>query len=93
MAPAPVARPLGQLALGQMRSDRRSLHRLGGRGGGPIRTSIGAAPLRAGVGVINSSDGRPSGIVNLDGRGMFVVSVAQRLRVGRSFARLLCCPL
>jgi hypothetical protein len=33
-----------------------------------------------------------SGIVNLSGRGMLVVSVARQLGLGNSFARLLCCP-
>jgi DNA-binding HxlR family transcriptional regulator len=52
---------------------------------------------RWGQGLLGPDDLDPQalvwGIVNLDGRGMFVVSVAQRLRVGTSFARLLCCPL
>src|SRR6516162_16145 len=33
-----------------------------------------------------------AGIVNLSGRGTFVVSVARRLGSGNSFARLLCYP-
>jgi len=33
-----------------------------------------------------------TGIVNLSGRGMLVVSVARRLGSGNSFARLSCCP-
>ena len=35
---------------------------------------------------------RADGIVNLSGRGMLVVSVAQQLGSGDCFARLLCCP-
>jgi hypothetical protein len=34
-----------------------------------------------------------AGIVNLNGRGMLVVSVARRLGAEGPFARLLCCPL
>jgi len=56
----------------------------------PVESRSGWAKSLPGRGVA-----RPrvaTGIVNLSGCGMFVVTVARRLGSGNSFARLLCCP-